>query len=115
MALGSSYPSLVLPEMPLPLGTGWTASTLTYQNPVKGRGRPASLHMSEDGHAGVVSQLLHHQLREISPSGDTEQVRADGLPLEDGPELGSRFLFFLQIYWRYVLIPKVWFLKECLG
>lgn len=45
----------------------------------------------------------------------TEQVRADGLPLEDGLELGSNFLFFLQIYWRNVLIPKVWFLKECLG
>lgn len=39
------------------------APARTHQDPVEGRGRPAPLHVAQDGHACVVAQLLHHQLR----------------------------------------------------
>lgn len=35
---------------------------MTYQNPVKGRGCPTSLHVAQDGHPGVKTQAAYHQL-----------------------------------------------------
>lgn len=55
----TGHPSpLQLPHTSLP-----GSPHCTHQNPVEGRRRPAPLHVSQDGHAGVISQLRHHQLR----------------------------------------------------
>lgn len=55
-----------------------------YQDAVEGGGRPAALHVAQDGDAGVVAQTLHHQLQ------DSRVGVGMGCPNSAGTNSGSR-------------------------
>lgn len=64
MGLGTGLGTGMSPRS-LSAGTGTgRGDGATYKDTVEGRGRPAALHVAQDGDPGVIAQTLHHQLQD---------------------------------------------------